>query len=319
MKIKDPLLALVEDKIDTVKILSSYFPEWMDCAQNVKCPFHDDNKTPSLHISEDGRGFCHGCGHKFSSIIDLVMQMEDISKDEAVKMLYSDVIDAIPDHEIKAYTRTLWKNKKALKYLADRNISEGIIHKYRLGLEPTSKRITIPIMDQYGFCRNIRRMGWLKDHKAKVTNVKGRGEVRLFPEKTMMLKKRVLLVEGEWDALCGMSHGLDCVTWTGGATNVNEKFFHLFRDKAVWILYDNDSAGERGSDLNYLALKDIATDVTPLAVPDRCGKDLTDMIQKKDGWESHLEAEMKDYQFPKKEKQKHYCPTCGQQTKGEVV
>ena len=309
---------MIEKEVDTVAILSSYFPEWMDISQNVKCPFHDDNLTPSLHIDPSGKGFCHACSYAFSNIVDLVAKMEDITELEAIRMIYSDVIDAIPEHEIEAYVRVLSKNKQAMSYLKRRKISEGIIHKFKLGFEPSSNRITIPIYDRFGFCRNIRRMGWLPEHRTKTLNSKGRGEVRLFPEKTLLLKRRILLVEGEWDALCGMSHGLDCVTWTGGASNVNKKFVPLFNGKAVWIMYDNDSAGVKGALLNYSTLNGAVAHKEILEIPKRVGKDLTDLTKAKDSdeWIYCLKDVVESYKFSKHKKKDCYCPTCGQITKG---
>ena len=313
--LKDPLVKFIESESDIVDIISSYFPEWMDISQNVLCPFHEDNKTPSLHIDPSGKGYCHGCGHKFRDVVDLVSQMEGWDYQKTKHELYSDLIHAIPESEVRAYTFNLAKNKKALSWLTfERNISTQVQNKYKVGYEPKSKRLTIPIYDQFDCCVNIRRMGWLKSHRNKALNVKGRGEVKLFPEKDLILERRILLVEGEWDALCARSYGLPAVSWTGGAGSWNDKYTPMFKGKAVWICYDNDKAGDKGVEQAYQKLKGVAEFVDIMAIPpDLKGKDLTDWSFEYPNLLQEFKSCLKEYKFPKRVGKKKICPCCGQE------
>ena len=197
-----------------------------------------------------------------------------------------------------------------MKYLTvNRNIKPEIIEKYMLGYDPQSKRIMIPIYDQFGFCINIRRMGWLKDHRCKALNVKGKGEVRLYPEKDLVLNRKMLLVEGEFDCLVAKGYGLPAVTWTGGAGNWNIKYTHMFKDKAVWLCLDNDSAGYHGENLSAQILEDV-TEVTWFIDKDSyrgdpvIGKDITEWSKDDTGKDliDCICKTMSEYKFPARKK-----------------
>lgn len=312
--IKDPLVTYIEANADIQSIIGSYFPDWMDISQNVLCPFHDDNKTRSLHVSPSGKGYCHGCGHKIRDVIDLVSQMEGCERNEAKRILYADITKAIPDSEVEAYVRNLWKNNRALKWLrTERNLLDSTIRDYKIGYEPRAKRITIPIYDQFGCCVNIRRMGWLKNQKQKALNVKGRGEVRLYPERDVVLNRKLVLVEGEWDCLVAKQFGLPAVTWTGGANSWNKKYENMFKDKIVWICYDGDKAGEDGAELANEELFRIASH--RFVVLHNDNKDITDWSFKYPNNLSTLALEINSFKNPKWKKNKQYCPYCGQEIK----
>jgi DNA primase len=98
---------------------------------------------------------------------------------------------------------------------------------------------------------NIRRIAWgkgLKDSRYRALNTKGHGECRLFPEGEVVKADRMVLVGGEWDALIGRQCGMPTVSWTGGEGSWNHEYDWIFRDKGVFILYDNDDAGKRGAE-----------------------------------------------------------------------
>lgn len=310
------MTAAIEAEVNPIEIIGSYFPEWMDVAQNVECPWHGDSQ-PSLHISPSGKGYCHGCGHKIRDIVDLVSQMEGWSYREAQRKLYADIVRAVPDSRIDAYVKCLAKNKRAWEYLlVERNLMENVATDYKLGLEPTTKRITIPIFDQFGFCRNVRRMGWLDEHKRKALNMKGKGEVRLFPEKDFVFSRKVFLVEGEFDCLCARSYGFPAVTWTGGASNWNDSMTSLFRDKVVWICYDNDEPGRVGAQAAAARLNGTAQKTLIVMPPtNRRGKDFTDWSFNAPEWVDNKRVEVQRFRLTRRKSNKHYCPYCGQEMK----
>jgi len=311
MKIKDPMTAIIESRLDIPSIIGTYFPEWMDIAQSVMCPFHEDTK-PSLHIDPSGKGYCHGCHAAFRDIVHLVSLMEGCSQEDAKHRLYSMVVDVVPEAQVQAYVK--YFKKKALDYLRGRNISDDIIDKFKLGQEPQSDRITIPIYDQFGFCVNIRRMGWLKEHRTKALNIKGKGAVRLFPEKNLIMERRIVLVEGEFDCLVGRALGLPTVTWTGGASNWNDEYTHLFTGKAVWLLYDNDRAGREGMEQAREKLAPFTPHIFQPEPPlGKRYKDLTDWSYQNKTFIFDLKMAIRLHRFPRYEKQVKVCPCCGQE------
>ena len=316
-KIYDPLVSLITEGIDTKKIISSYFPEWWDVGQNVHCPEHNDNLTLSFHIDPSGKAFCHGCGFSFSNIISLVSYMEGLSYYEVRSMLYREVVNGIPDSKVDAFVKTLWRksNKSKLLYLIEkRGLTEDIIKRFKIGLEPKAKSFTIPIYDRYGACRNIRYMNHTK--KCKAINERGFGEVRLFPEPDLVLEKKVVLVEGEYDCLVGRCYGLPTITWTGGCTSWNDSIGELLRGRIVWLCYDNDEAGQRGMRLIRSKLSGMA-DVIDVDPPDRSkGKDITDWHFSCPEFLKKLSNSVKGKKISSVDlSKKKICPTCGQEIK----
>jgi len=313
-KMYDPLVSFITERIDTKKIIGSYFPEWWDVGQNVHCPEHDDNLTLSFHIDPSGKAFCHGCGFSFSNIISMVSYMEGLSYYEVRTMLYREVVNGIPDSKVDAFIKTLWmKSKKnKLSYLLDkRGLTQEIIRKYKLGVEPKAGSITIPIYDRYGACRNIRYMNHTK--RCKAINEKGFGEVRLFPEANLVLEKKIVLVEGEYDCLVGRCHGLPTVTWTGGCMSWNDELTPLFKGKVVWLCYDTDEAGGRGVKQAYDKLKGVASNILFVQGRDISkGKDMSDWHFSYPEFFDVLSKSIKAYSAPIIEPiKKGKCPTCG--------
>lgn len=316
MRMTDPLTAFIESEIDTTNIVSSLFPEWMSDFTLVPCPWHEDTKS-SLNIDPTGKAYCHGCGMKIRDIVDLVAKVNGWSYVRAQKELYAEVVEAIPDSKIDVYVRALNHKSKPRKWLEiERNISPSIIEKYKLGYDKKTKRITVPVYDQFGACVNIRKIAWLEDSKYKVINVRGKGENRIYPEKDLVLNRRILLCAGELDCLCAKGYGLPAVTWTGGENSWNDSYTEMFRGKAVWIWYDNDKAGRKGADAAYEKLKPVVqfVDDVPMPFETHEAKDLTDMSFVCPSFIHQVKIDMDDYVFPStKTKKKRICPTCGQE------
>jgi DNA primase len=311
-RIKNPKVSFIEANTDVVGLIHSYFPEY-NTDGLVVCPWHRDTK-PSLHISEDGRAFCHACGEKAKDIVELVAKLEDLDYEQTKELLYGRIVDVVPECELKAYGKKLGLD--AVEYLTmNRHLPSSVIVQFQIGRDPSDNRITLPIYDQFGSCVNIRRMGWLREHKTKALNIKGKGEVRLYPEHLIVKERRLLLVEGEWDMLCGRGFDLPTVTWTGGANGWNDKYTYLFADKLVWILYDNDGAGKKGARQVLEKLQGVAYQAEILKPLDSEGKDLTDWSFTNPQALQFLETDMKTYKFPRRGKKKRYCPMCGQEMK----
>jgi DNA primase len=314
MKIKDPFISYIEAHADIPHLVKSYFPEW-EGRGLVMCPHHEDTK-PSLSISEEGKAKCHGCGWYASNIVHFLQEMEGITEQEAKDWIYEDLFDVIPASEIDAYCRCLFERSWARDYLEfDRNIPEGIMKKFKLGLQPETERITIPVYDSFGYCVDVIRKKF-KGRGAKSLHYKRGKGIRLYPEDKAFFERRLVLVEGEWDVLVGRSYGLPTVSWTGGALSWGDDFDHLFRDKAVWILYDNDDAGRGGTKQVEQRLEHLAyyTEVVPPLNPTQ-GKDLTDWSFTATGEIQKLLNRVRKFKFPRNGKKKKVCPYCGHEVK----
>lgn len=316
MSVADPLIQFIEENIDLETVFLSLFPEY-ERGKNVFCFKGHDNNKPSLQLTRDLdshlRAFCYGCNFRADNIVELMVAVDELTTAQVKEILYREIVDIVPSPLVDAAHALLMKKAKALEYLEqERNIPLHIIKKFKLGYEAKSKRITIPLYDRFGFCVNIRRMGWTDKHDCKALNSKGKGEARLFPQNLMALERRLILVEGEWDAMVGRAFGLPTITWTRGAGSANEKFLDLFEGKAVWILYDNDKAGHAGTKKMVKALQDVCAFVKVLDPLATEGKDLTDWSFTHPERVAQLSHVIKSFKFPKyKPKNKErICPHC---------
>lgn len=319
-RIKDPKILHIEIFGNIQGWIKAYFPEWEPEHEMVLCPFHDDKKH-SLHISPDGRAYCHGCGACAQDITELFAKVEGIALTEAIDKLYRETVQAIPQSKVLAYYSLLRTRRceQPFKYLTEtRGIPLNTLDQFHVGFDPKSHRITIPIYDQFNVCVNIRLMGWTKEQRdtCKVLNVEDHGSARLFPENKIVLERRLLLVEGEFDCLIGRSLGLPTMTWTGGANSWDKRYNSFFAGKAVWLLYDNDKAGRRGAGEAILQLHGVAHEVIVVRPFSEKGKDLSDWIREGGTGDAlSLGSTIRAYEFPKKMAVKKMCPACGQEIK----
>lgn len=316
MKCSDTMANFIASKLDVVNTIKNWFPAYTHDGQ-VVCPHHED-KNASLHINPEGKALCHGCGWKASNIVDLYAKMEGKSYLEARKELYDQVVDAIPASKYVAYQTALFKNAAPQDYLDDRGVRSDTVKAFRLGYDPSTHRITIPILDQFSTCVNIRMAAFQKsrDSKCKMINSRGHGEVRLYPEWLAIKEDKLLLVEGEWDCLIGRQIGLPTVTWTGGATSWSRDYEWLFRGKDVMVCYDADDAGRRGGDAALISLARIAAN-TKAFMSERTefttGKDLNDWHLHSPSIVLQLKQEFERWspQVMDVRVQSGICPCCG--------
>jgi len=152
-KISQQTIDTIRDRADIVDIISE------DIILNKKginffgvCPFHDE-KTPSFSVSPSKQIYhCFGCGNG-GNVFTFLMEFQKITFYEAVRTLaerYNIIIEEIKKNEgsgkysfiyelhekaMVLYQKNLFSSKgePALKYLYDRNLSEEIIKKYKIG------------------------------------------------------------------------------------------------------------------------------------------------------------------------------------------
>lgn len=143
----------VKENIDIVSLISDYIQLKKTGNNHVGlCPFHQE-KTPSFTVS-DSKGIfhCFGCGVGGDGV-SFIMKKEGLGFPEAVTLLAdkygieietSKSIDSrtldlknktyeINKEAARYYRNNLFSNKKALKYLSSRKISEKAIKQFGLG------------------------------------------------------------------------------------------------------------------------------------------------------------------------------------------
>jgi len=188
---------------------------------------------------------------------------------------------AIAPEVVDEYQSNIHQVSEALCKI--RRWSLDVIKERRIGYDPQSKRVTIPVFDAQGVCRNIRKYSPAPPpgQKKALSYGAGYGRNRLYPIDNVKKASEgglIILCEGEPDVLCGMSNGLLCITQTAGAGSWHPSFNKEFQGCHVLIVYDNDEAGYNGMEKVAKELSGFASKVEAIEWPEfmKNGGDLTD-------------------------------------------
>ena len=158
MYYSDDIIEEVRSRNDIVDVIGGYVSlKHKGNTFSACCPFHHE-KTPSFHVSRDKQMYhCFGCGVG-GNVYTFIMEYENFSFPEAVKLLADRSGITLPEKEMSAEQRsrenyrTLLKDmnktaaayfhylltktehgKKAMDYLIERGLSEETIMKFGLG------------------------------------------------------------------------------------------------------------------------------------------------------------------------------------------
>lgn len=271
----------------------------------IKCLVHED-KEPSATINFDkGVWKCHGCGasgripelvqialHKnledddgkasydpfavdedAAPVVDLSSKRTEKAHEKANKEPLSEAI-------VLGYVRELQESPQLLAQLMKkRGLTESIIKEFDIGYDGKVRRYVIPIRDADGNLINLRRYKTKDSQRAKFTNADGWGSPpALFPLPQLADAERVLVLEGELDALLCIDYGFGAVSGTGGALRWGNDWARHFAGKHVYVCYDNDDDGRRGARKAAHAISKVAASVVvlPALLPDVEKSDVTD-------------------------------------------
>ena len=218
----------------------------------TKCVFSNcdqDSKGKEGHLyfnKNTGQFQCKKCEAK-GNIITL-------------KKHFDDFHEKVEDNKQKRNVRTLTpalveKYHKALTpgiidYLHSRGVSDEIINSYELGYGSFYGKywITIPIKDIDGNYSFFKLRQDPKNGKDKKTWPNGI-EAQIYDwDSLIMASGKLLITEGETDALLMKSKGIACITGTHGAGTTKDVWMEHFKPEIeYYICYDNDNAGKTGS------------------------------------------------------------------------
>lgn len=92
-----------------------------------------------------------------------------------------------------------------------------------------------------------------------------------------------LICAGEKDMLIARAKGFNAISFTGGENNTPTLFLNEFKDRPVYIIYDNDEVGKTGAKKLAIALKQHTSKVHVVDISSICtekGEDLWDFFCK---------------------------------------
>lgn len=248
-----------------------------------KCLFNDCDRDSTgseahLYFNKDTSQYeCKKCGEK-GNLITLQKHFGD--KDTAQRASsysgprFSDALvqkchDNLPEH--------------IRKYLNERGIIDGVIDSYKIGYSTFYGKnyITIPVMDNDGY-KFFKLRQDPKDGDGKITYPKG-AEAQLFGMYAPQEEKQIIC-EGELDALALISQGCFALTSTHGAGTFKEEWIDEdLRKPKIYVCFDNDEAGKKGSIRVLKMLENVGLrNLNQITLPEEVGDggDITDYLIK---------------------------------------
>lgn len=288
------LVSFVRDKVNPRDYWEWVFPDvrWPSSgaeARVISVLRDDDKDTPSLMLNpKTGAWYDHGNKQGGKSIVSFHAAYLNVDREDAALELYKAFVRPVIDQKlISKWHKSLSPIHR--KYLqTERVLSDDIIDQFELGFD--GERLTIPIRDEFGNWVNAKRY----DPKAKLRgmpkmlNYKLQSEERSYGSPAMIYpigalvhtpdSEPVIICEGELDALALISIGFTAVTSTHGSTSWPKHYTEMFRGRDVVIAYDNDRAGEDGTNTVLDNLRKVVKSAKRLHVPSDVGKDITDWL-----------------------------------------
>lgn len=262
---------------------------------SARCPMHEDGHASlSVQIDEGTfKCFAPDCPASHGgSVFDWIMLQEGIDFRGAFEILAKETGVALPDvkpeitqgmvdefHKRMLPRDTQW-------FLEHRGLHKDTLQRFKVGRD--GDRYTIPIPDEHGKIRNIRRykpnptgrqakfLPFTKD------GVKYGSPARLYGL-TELVDSRgedVIVCEGELDRLVLVQNGFMAVTSTGGAGTFLPDWSRWFEGRLVTLVFDNDGAGQAAAEKVAEMLAAAGVDVQVAELPDAVGNkgDVTDFF-----------------------------------------
>lgn len=232
---------------------------------------------------------------------------------------------------------SIWERMKPLpadwikRLVETRGWSEEIIKRFDLRMQTVyldkqtgqlkeihkPKRVAIPVRNKQGQLLNIRLYQPGATEMKIISWGKGFGSAQLFPAGSELKPDGpVYLVEGEADAICAWSNGLNAITQTSKRVKWPPSHKKHFKNRDVIICYDADQAGQKHAENAAKALADMAKQIRLLTWPKSMGRlpdgewpadhgeDLTDYFVKHkkniDGFQSLVSSARLHEQPPEK-------------------
>lgn len=276
--------------------------EW-DCI----CPLHEDNNR-SASINIDKRVFCcyMGCGGM--SVTTLLRRRGEWIPPKsggskgggAGQGRKSAPLVCVPTNaHVEGWASALLANKKRLaEFRKRRMLTVETIKRYKIGwvtkweegdYEIARDAYTIPVFGPDGEILDIRfyrldpGVGPDGKPRRKIWSVSGMGGGKIYPYSVLADNpERLVICEGELDALICNQNGIAAITRTASATMWDKDWNKLLKGKRLYVIQDTDKAGVTGTNKLTATLRSVAHSVVPVRLPYKLtlkhGRDLTDFF-----------------------------------------
>jgi hypothetical protein len=275
------------------------FPDLVMGENTVLCPFHME-KTPSLQINTLEKIYhCFGCG-RHGTENDFCMEYYKISRDQVSQfkeLLFRS--DSLIDYETFAKQGDMYKRNYTYLELTHMGIPESLLEELEVGCETkneldtttgmisivpdaVSRRLVFPIIIKD---RVIDHRAYTMDKTIvpKTKSDSGAPAGLILPYHLWIDDNRdTIICEGEKDMLFARAHGFNAIS-LGGCNNIPQMFLESFKDRTVYIVYDNDNPGKAGAIKLANALYSVTKNIYICNIGEYCPEnkeDVTDFFVK---------------------------------------
>lgn len=261
----------------------------------TRCLFNgcdDDSGTNEMHLYfnvETGQYQCKKCGES-GNMITLQKHLGDTDKFASSTRRQSPKKINVKDFSrlsleiVNKYHQALPDHIR--KYLNTRGINDEIIVEEKLGWGNFYGKnwITIPIKNidgKYIFFK-LRKDPEDVSHKIKYKFYPQGSEASIYGWDSIKARSsEIVICEGEFDRLILSKFNIPAITSTAGAATFNKEWFqHLRAFDDIYVAFDKDEAGEKGSErlISKLAENLPEACIYKITLPDRMtdGKDISD-------------------------------------------
>lgn len=176
-----------------------------------RCPWHEDTGRPNLYVnSESGLYICFACGAKGK------LDGKDVAPDHRLHRLKQRLRKREDEQVAKVYPEEWLNQFLPHDYWTDvRHFSQQTVDRFRLGYDPRTDRLTIPIRSANSQVLGViyRRLDNVKPKYLHPTGFQtGRN---LFGAHLLGNQRKVALVEGPLDAVACWDAGVPAVAAYG--------------------------------------------------------------------------------------------------------
>ena len=238
----------------------------------------EDVQSSSINL--DMRVFhCFTCNRSFKEL-EFAKEITGKTNEELIKeYTVKEELKSISDDWKNLQHRYLLENNDMIDKLHQLKISDAVISELQLGC--MTNFLATPVFKN-GQLINIARynINRIPDY-AKVLYNKNANSGDIIPFDIWKNDNRNTIVcEGEKDMLIARSHGFNAITLTGGSqSSLQKEYLDYFKNRNVYICYDNDDAGKRGSKVLYKELKELAKEVHIIDISSVCSENKEDVAE----------------------------------------
>ena len=232
----------------------------------VCCPFPHHDKTfnmdyyetkPSASINKDMGAFnCFVCG-RHGNELEFAQMLTGLPKEDIIKghLVQEELEDDYSNWE-QLQHQDLLNDFDMLLKLKDLNITGQVIESVKLG--KITNKLATPVFVN-GKLKNVARYNINKlPNTPKVEYMPNSKTGDIVPFDLWKNNfNNTVICEGEKDMLVARSYGMNAITLTGGSqSSIKPEYLENFRNRNVYIVYDNDDAGKTGAKKLYKQLID---------------------------------------------------------------